>query len=89
MLTLVAAVLVYDLAFDVCEARSSIVETEESSRLNGAPESRRDKSWTRLENDILSGLDEESLTTNGTVRWMSRINREPRKCARCDNYDCL
>jgi hypothetical protein len=44
MLTLVAAVLVYDLAFEMWEARSSIVETEASPRLRGAPESRSDRS---------------------------------------------
>jgi hypothetical protein len=54
MLTLVAAVLVYDLASEMWEARSSMVDTEASPRLLGALGSRRDRSWTRLENDMLS-----------------------------------
>lgn len=56
MLTLVAAVLVYDLAVEMCDARSSTVDTEASPRLRGAFESRSDRSCTRLENDILFGL---------------------------------
>jgi len=53
MLTLVAAVLVYDLASEMCDARSSTVETEASPRLRSPFESRRDRSWTRLENDMV------------------------------------
>jgi hypothetical protein len=53
MLTLVAAVLVYDFAVEMRDARSSTVDTEASPRLLGAPESRSDMSWTRLENDML------------------------------------
>ena len=53
MLTLVAAVLVYDLAMEMRDARSSTVDTEASPRLRGALESRSDRSWTRLEKDIL------------------------------------
>jgi hypothetical protein len=44
MLTLVAAVLAYDLAMDMWEARSSTVDTEASPRLLGALESRSDRS---------------------------------------------
>jgi hypothetical protein len=44
MLTLVAAVLVYDFAIEMWEARSSTVDTEASPRLRGAPESRRERS---------------------------------------------
>jgi len=63
MLTLVAAVLVYDIARDICDTRSSTVDTEPSPpRLGrrrpdgppGAPESRRVRSWTRLEKDIIA-----------------------------------
>ena len=57
MLTLVAAVLVYDLAMEMRDARSSTVDTEASPRLRGALESRSDRSWTRLEKDILSAAD--------------------------------
>jgi len=53
MLTLVAAVLVYDLAMEMWDARSSTVDTEASPRLLGALGSRRDRSCTRLENDIV------------------------------------
>lgn len=59
MLTLVAAVLAYDIARETCEVRdvrSSIVEALEaaSPRLGrrGAFESRSERSWTRLEKDI-------------------------------------
>lgn len=58
MLTLVAAVLAYDIARETCEVRdvrSSIVEALEaaSPRLRrGAFESRSERSWTRLEKDI-------------------------------------
>jgi hypothetical protein len=47
MLTLVAAVLAYDMALEMCdvrEAASLTVETEASPRLRGAPESRSVKS---------------------------------------------
>jgi len=58
MLTLVAAVLVYDMAreiWDVRDARSSIIEALDASpRRRGALESRRERSWTRLEKDILA-----------------------------------
>lgn len=59
MLTLVAAVLAYDMAREMCEvrdARSSMVETEASPRVarrRGAP-SRSDRSCTRLEKDMLA-----------------------------------
>jgi hypothetical protein len=53
MLTLVAAVLVYDLAVEIRDARSSTVDTEASPRLLGAFVSRSDRSWTRLENDMV------------------------------------
>lgn len=58
MLTLVAAVLAYDIARETCEARevrSSMVEAlEASARLRrGAFESRSEMSCTRLEKDIV------------------------------------
>ena len=68
MLTLVAAVLVYDLAIEMRDARSSTVDTEASPRLRGPLESRSDRSWTRLEKDMLSGwfdigrLEEDTAT---------------------------
>jgi hypothetical protein len=71
MLTLVAAVLVYDLAIEMWEARSSTVDTEASPRLLGALGSRRDKSWTRLEKDILFGWERYRGVEVG-------VEREPR-----------
>lgn len=63
MLTLVAAVLAYDLALETCEsaremndARSSKVETDAEPRIGGLRSlaaSLNDKSCTRLEKDIL------------------------------------
>lgn len=56
MLTLVAVVLAYDMALEMCDVREAVsltVETEASPRLRATPLSRRDKSWTRLEKDIL------------------------------------
>ena len=70
MLTLVAAVLVYDLAMEMRDARSSTVDTEASPRLRGPLEWRSDRSWTRLEKDMLSaaygraiGKEEEGTAT--------------------------
>lgn len=57
MLTLVAAVLVYDMGLEMWEERSSTVETEASARLRGALESRSDRSCTRLENDIFCAAE--------------------------------
>lgn len=70
MLTLVAAVLVYDMALEMCDTRSSAVardETDDSPRGRGRRpltveeeavvlvllDSRRARSWTRLEKDIV------------------------------------
>lgn len=58
MLTLVAEVLAYDIAREMCEARSSTVELTEGApgRRGAGPlpsRSRRLRSWTRLEKDIL------------------------------------
>ena len=98
MLTLVAAVLVYDLASERWEARSSMVETEASPRLLGALGSRRDRSWTRLENDILSvwgarnGRDVRWWMPRASVESKSRSSRRqiwvggmPRKCGDNDS----
>jgi hypothetical protein len=74
MLTLVAAVLVYDLAMEMRDARSSTVDTEASPRLRGALESRSDRSWTRLENDILSEGDGERRQNQG-----GRVGRAERR----------
>lgn len=56
MLTLVAAVLAYDIALETCDLRSSMVEVvERGPRLTARRsvlESLKDKSWTRLENDM-------------------------------------
>lgn len=62
MLTLVAAVLAYDMPRERCdirEALSLIVEALEASpRLRrGAFESRSDRSWTRLEKDIVKVVE--------------------------------
>jgi hypothetical protein len=64
MLTLVAAVLAYDMPREMCdirEALSLIVEALEASpRLRrGAFESRRERSWTRLENDMMKLVTQE------------------------------
>lgn len=52
MLTLVAAVLAYDLACDGAEGREIV---DLSSVFFG---SRKAMSWTRLENDILTGSEQ-------------------------------
>jgi len=56
MLTLVAAVLAYDMALETCDLRSSTVdEVERGPRATGRRSelaSLKDKSWTRLENDM-------------------------------------
>lgn len=67
MLTLVAAVLAYDMAremWEVRDARSSIVEAAEASPRvrRGAFGSRSDRSWTRLEKDMMSQLCAEIAT---------------------------
>lgn len=65
MLTLVAAVLAYDIARDMWEARSSMVEAEEvprCGRRRGAFPSRIERSCTKLENDILSILWKGKIT---------------------------
>lgn len=65
MLTLVAAVLAYDFAREMWEAVSSTVETEDVARgWRGVFPSRMVRSWTRLENDMVSTgtqLDEENI----------------------------
>jgi hypothetical protein len=55
MLTLVAAVLAYDIARDTCDFLSSVVEAEEvtrAARRSSFP-SLKERSWTRLEKDIV------------------------------------
>ena len=57
MLTLVAVVLAYDMALETCDLLSSTVEMEEEGpraicrRSLGL--SLKDRSWTRLEKDIM------------------------------------
>jgi hypothetical protein len=55
MLTLVAEVLAYDLALDICDLLSSIVEVEEIPRAmrRSSLASLNDRSCTRLENDMI------------------------------------
>jgi len=69
MLTLVAVVLAYDLALDICDLLSSIVEVEAAPRvacLRSLALSLKDKSCTRLEKDILrSGID--SVRVGGKI----------------------
>ena len=60
MLTLVAVVLAYDIDLETCDRRSSIVEADEVARFiflrSFVVLSLKDKSWTRLENDILCSI---------------------------------
>jgi hypothetical protein len=57
MLTLVAVVLAYDMALETCDLRSSMVEeVERGPRAAGRRSelaSLKDKSWTRLEKDMI------------------------------------
>jgi hypothetical protein len=56
MLTLVAVVLAYDIAREIWEARSSMVEAEDmplAGPRRGTLPSRMERSWTRLEKDIV------------------------------------
>jgi len=55
MLTLVAAVLAYDIARDTCDLLSSIVEAEEVTRgaRRSSLASLKERSWTRLEKDMV------------------------------------
>jgi hypothetical protein len=56
MLTLVAAVLVYDLALEIWDRSSAAEEMDAGApgRRAGPPlDSRRLRSWTRLEKDML------------------------------------
>jgi hypothetical protein len=55
MLTLVAEVLAYDLALDICDLLSSIVEVEEIplAMRRSSLASLNDRSCTRLENDMI------------------------------------
>ncbi len=54
MLTLVAAVLAYDMAREMWEVRSSAVETDGAMPGGRLPlASRNVRSWTRLEKDML------------------------------------
>lgn len=66
MLTLVAAVLAYDIALDTCDLLSSIVEIEEVTRAArlSSLESRKDRSWTRLEKDMIEYC--KGYNTEGT-----------------------
>lgn len=54
MLTLVAAVLAYDIARDTCDLLSSAIEAEEVTRAarRSSLASLKERSWTRLEKDI-------------------------------------
>lgn len=58
MLTLVAEVLAYDIAFEICDLLSSIVEIEEEARAAclrsvAAGLSLKERSCTRLEKDMV------------------------------------
>ena len=58
MLTLVAEVLAYDIALEICDLRSSMVDTDEVPlatclRSLAAGLSLKERSWTRLEKDIV------------------------------------
>jgi hypothetical protein len=66
MLTLVAAVLAYDMAREMCDARSSTVETEGAARGRRGPfPSRIERSCTRLEKDMMKA---QSLSVYGSAR---------------------
>jgi hypothetical protein len=57
MLTLVAAVLAYDIALETCDFLSSTVEAEEVPRATccrSAGLSLKEISWTRLEKDMIA-----------------------------------
>ena len=54
MLTLVAAVLAYDIALETCDLLSSIVEAEDVPRTFWL--SLKERSWTRLEKDMVTVL---------------------------------
>jgi hypothetical protein len=53
MLTLVAAVLAYDIPLETCDCLSSVVEVEAFSLRATPLASRNDKSCTRLEKDMM------------------------------------
>ena len=61
MLTLVAVVLAYDIALETCDRLSSTVEIEEEvpraicRRSLGL--SLKDRSWTRLEKDMIAAVE--------------------------------
>lgn len=56
MLTLVAAVLAYDMARDTCDLLSSTVDEDETPRAirRSSLMSLKERSWTRLEKDIFA-----------------------------------
>ena len=75
MLTLVAAVLAYDLARDMVEARSSIVETTEAEEVFGwERRSRIVISWRRLEKDILGDGELEWNCADSMETWRPRLS---------------
>lgn len=55
MLTLVAAVLAYDMALETCDLLSSMVEALEVARAFGL--SLKEMSWTRLEKDMIAVVE--------------------------------
>jgi hypothetical protein len=57
MLTLVAAVLAYDIALETCDLLSSMVDAEDVPRAFWL--SLKERSWTRLEKDMVVVLERE------------------------------
>jgi len=62
MLTLVAEVLAYDLALEMCDRLSSIVDVEETPRAmrRASFASLNDRSCTRLEKDMVDSKNGDS-----------------------------
>jgi hypothetical protein len=55
MLTLVAAVLAYDMALEMCDRLSSIVEVDRAIGRLSSLGSLKERSCTRLEKDMMGG----------------------------------
>ena len=85
MLTLVAVVLVYDMAREMCEARSSPlsapVDMEGAGRRALLP-SRSERSWTRLEKDMVASF---SLSCRNGPQWVEASACEVKQKNRSDN----
>jgi hypothetical protein len=86
MLTLVAEVLAYDIARDTCDLLSSTVETEEVALPAGRRSlgvSLKERSWTRLEKDMVAKFGME-LTAGSVEGRCAGEERNPTDCRRED-----